>query len=445
MQDVVVSASQLIDDARWSAAQKLAAIVAACAITFDGLDIQILSFAVPQIASQWHLPKSSFAIIFATSLLAVAAGTLLGGQLGDRLGRRKAIGLSVGWFGLFTVLLSTSNSLPMLFVYRLLSGLGIGAAIPNAAAYVSEITPARVRTALLSATIVCIPLGGVVGGVLAAHILPVSTWRTLVLIGGILPVLLALVVLLVLPESPRFLAANASRQDKALRVFERFGIAVPVGAVVLEPQSPHASDGTAIASLLGLGYRRDTLSLWCAFCFCLISVYMVFNWLPSLLTNVGLGSAAASNDLAMYNLCGIVGALLLGLWINRSGSRMPLMLAGTASIASALWIALTLPVNASTDGLLRWQIGLHGFLVNGVQTALYAIAAHIYPTRLRARGVAAASAFGRCGAVVSAFVGGSALHYAGSVYFYILAITLTGTLAGLQFLRRHIEPANSSG
>src|SRR5437763_17146704 len=86
--EAVISASDLIDQARWSVAQKIAAFLAACAITLDGLDIQILSFAVPQIAGEWHLAKSSFAIIFATSLLAVAAGTFVGGQLGDRIGRR---------------------------------------------------------------------------------------------------------------------------------------------------------------------------------------------------------------------------------------------------------------------------------------------------------------------------------------------------------------------
>lgn len=439
----VVSASLLIDRSRWSALQKLCALLAACAITLDGLDIQILSFAVPAIARDWHLAKSSFAIIFATSLLAIAAGTLVGGQLGDRLGRRKAIAFSVLWFGVFTMLLSTSGSLPILFFYRLVSGLGIGAALPNATAYVAEVTPARIRTTLLAATIVCIPFGGVVGGVLAAHILSVSSWHALILAGGALQLVLGLLMLALLPESPRFLAAHPARHDETLLLLHRFGISIPEGTTVIEPKATATDGGDRMADLLAPVYRRDTVSLWFAFCFCLISVYMVFNWLPSLLTNLGLSPSAASSGLALYNLWGMAGALVLGYWMNRRGSRVPLLIVGVASTASAVWLAVSLPSNPAASPLLRWQLGLHGFLVNAMQSSLYALAAHLYPTRLRARGVAAAAAFGRSGAVLSAFLGGSSLHYAGSVYFYILGVTLTGTLISLQFLRRGIDPSST--
>lgn len=134
---------------------------------------------------------------------------------------------------------------------------------------------------------------------------------------------------------------------------------------------------------------------------------------------------------AMYNLWGILlGALLPGPWINRRGSRLPLLLTGTARIASAAWLALNLHAHPAGSFFLSWQIGLHGFFVNGVQTLLYALAAHQYP-------------LGCTPAVLSAFLGGSALHYAGWVYFTILVVTTTGTLLSLSFLRNHIRPGDS--
>ena len=426
-----------MDMGAWSSTQKLAAFAGACVITLDGLDIQILSFAVPQIARDWHIAKSSFALVFAISLIAISIGTIVGGWLGDTFGRRKSIILAVMWFGIFTMFLATSRSMTMLFFYRLISGLGIGAALPNATAYVAEVTPARARTAVISSSIVCVPLGGFVGGLIAAHVLPMAGWRTLVAIAGMLPIGVACLLFALLPESPRFVAARFRRED-AVRVLAVFGLTVEPGVTILSERTDTAEQADSIGALLAPRYRRDTLALWSAFGFCLISVYLVFNWLPSLLSNLGLNAAAASTGLATYNLFGIFGTLLLGLWMNRRGSRGPLVVAGLGSIVSALWLAVHLAPSPTGNTTLSMQIGAHGFFVNGVQSALYAIAAHLYPTRLRSRGVAAASAFGRMGAVLSAFVGGRALHYRGPVFFWILALTLSGTVISLQFLRNHI-------
>src|SRR6185503_13401153 len=101
------------------------------------------------------------------------------------------------------------------------------------------------------------------------------------------------------------------------------------------------------------------------------------------LANLGLNAAAASTGLATYNLFGIFGTVLLGIWMNRAGSRLPLLVAGVGAVASALWLALHLVPSPAGTRLLDLQLGAHGFFVNGVQSALYTLAAHLYPTRLR--------------------------------------------------------------
>lgn len=432
----LVAVKDIIDEGRWTRPQKLAALLAAGAITLDGLDIQILGFAVPAISQEWHLEKSSFALIFAISLLAVAAGTFVGGFIGDKFGRRRAIVAAVLWFGTATVLLATSNSLGMLFFWRLVSGLGIGAALPNATAFIAEITPERRRTSVIAATIVCIPLGGVLGGVMAAHILPFFSWRVLIVIAGVLPLLLSGLLFFALPESPRFLAAQINGRARLLKELARFGLSVESDIEFLPDAVAVESEG--IGTLVRPPYRRDTFSLWAAFGLCLVSIYFVFNWLPSMLSTLGLDAAAASNGLGIYNFGGVIGSILLGIWMNRAGSRIPLIFATLGSIASALWLAFHLVTPPAGTLLLSFQLGIHGFFANAVQTALYALAAHIYPTRFRSRGVAAASAFGRTGAILSAFLGGKALHHSGSTYFLILCVTLTGVTISLLFLRNHI-------
>jgi AAHS family 4-hydroxybenzoate transporter-like MFS transporter len=429
-----VAVQTIIDEGPWTLPQKLAALLAAGAITLDGLDIQVLGF--PAISRDWHLDKSSFALIFAISLLAVAAGTFVGGFIGDKFGRRRAIVAAVLWFGVATILLATSKSLGMVFFWRMVSGLGIGAALPNATAFIAEITPERRRTSVISATIVCIPLGGVVGGLIAAHVLPVASWRILILIAGVLPVLLGGLLALVLPESPRFLATQRNGRDRLLKVLVKFGR--PVGSDIEFLPDTTVVQSEGIAALVRPPFRRDTFSLWAAFCFCLVSIYFVFNWLPSMLSTLGLGPAAASSGLAAYNFGGVVGSILLGIWMNRIGSRIPLLIATVGSVSSAAWLALHLVTPHAGTPLLTFQLGLHGCFANAVQTSLYALAAHVYPTRLRSRGVAAASAFGRTGAILSAFLGGNALHHSGSTYFLILCVTLTGVTISLLFLRNHI-------
>jgi AAHS family 4-hydroxybenzoate transporter-like MFS transporter len=211
---------------------------------------------------------------------------------------------------------------------------------------------------------------------------------------------------------------------------------LPHGTPILPETASVTTEG--IGALLRPPFRRDTLSLWSAFCFCLISIYFVFNWLPSMLTTLGMGPAASSNGLAIYNFGGIIGSLLLGVWINRQGSKVPLRFACAGSILSAVWLASHLVTPGGGTPLLTFQLGVHGFFTNAVQTSLYALSAHLYPTRLRARGVASASAFGRAGAMLSAFLGGRALLGTGSAYFLILVVTLSGVALSLQFLRNHI-------
>src|SRR5688500_16316455 len=170
------------------------------------MDGQLLANAIPALTIEWGQPRAAFATASAAAPFGMIIGGLLGGMLGDRAGRRTALIGSVITFGVLTLAAAFVTTIPMLALVRFLAGIGLGGAMPNAAALVAEFAPLRHRPLAITATIVCIPLGGFLGGLLAGQIIPVYGWRVLFVAGGLAPALLALSLLKILPESPGYLA-----------------------------------------------------------------------------------------------------------------------------------------------------------------------------------------------------------------------------------------------
>jgi AAHS family 4-hydroxybenzoate transporter-like MFS transporter len=182
--------------------------------------------------------------------------------------------------------------------------------------------------------------------------------------------------------------------------------------------------------------RRDTIALWAAFCLCLYAVYAAFSWLPTAMTSAGLNVATAGQSLTAYNMGGVLGALLCAQAITRFGSRWPLILFSAGGALSAAAVA-TADVGNGT--LLIAGIGLHGFFVNAVQSTVYAVCAHVYPTKIRATGTASALMFGRTGAFTAGFLGAAVITVGGiSAYLAMLAVAMAGVLVALASVKNHI-------
>src|SRR5437870_1415629 len=201
----------ILDEGQWTGYQKLLVAATALTIILDGLDNQLLAAAVPAMMREWHLQRSAFAFVLSSGLFGMMIGGAIGGYIGDRIGRRVALLGSVVSFGALTLLVSFAGGVTTLTALRFFAGLGLGGAMPNAAALSSEYVPLRHRPFAVTLTIVCIPLGGTLAGMTGAQILPHYGWRALFLVGGIVPLLLAALLLNVLPESPRYLARQRQR------------------------------------------------------------------------------------------------------------------------------------------------------------------------------------------------------------------------------------------
>ena len=428
-----------IDDGAFSNYQKFVIAATASMIVLDGMDGQLLANAIPSLTREWNLPRAAFATASAAAPFGMMLGGVLGGMLSDRIGRKTALLGMVLVFAVPTLAAAFVNTMPMLTLARFVAGIGLGGAMPNAAALVAEFAPLGQRPLAITATIVCIPLGGFLGGLIAGQIVPIYGWRSLFVIGGLIPAVLALSLLKILPESPRYLAARKARWPELSGILNRMGIAAGAGTTFTEANVTTTSRGS-IAALLAPDLRRDTLSLVLAFMSCLLAIWMGFIWIPAMLTDVAVGfaQADASYALGLFNFGGVAGAIAGAIVIQRFGSRLSLLTITGMTVASALAMAGLPP---STQDFARTMVlfAITGALMNAVQATMYALAAHVFPTSIRGTGVGVTVAVGRAGNVLASYVGSWALVAGGPTYFFLTwAASLTIVFVALAMLRRHI-------
>jgi AAHS family 4-hydroxybenzoate transporter-like MFS transporter len=431
-----------LDEGQWGGYQKLLVLATALTIILDGLDNQLLPPAIPVLMKEWEQPRAAFGYVLTSGMIGMMLGGFIGGAVGDRVGRRVALLGSVTLFGLLTVLVSFSTGVTMMIVLRFLSGLGLGGAMPNAAALSSEYVPRRQRPFAVTLTIVCIPLGGSLAGIVGGLVLPTFGWRALFLIGGIIPLVLAALLLKVLPESPRFLARVKERWPELRTLMGRLGHQVSPDAVFFDGREK-AVPAASVGQLLQPEFRRDTLALCGSFFFCLLSVYMGTNWVPQMLTRTGFDVGTASWGLTAFNFGGVAGAIIGAVIIMRLGSRISMLTMAAGAIAGAIVLSV-MAIGPQASVLVFVMLAWTGGLINAVQTTMYALAAHVYPTSIRGTGVGTAVAFGRIGGVISPTLGVWALDSGGPArYFTIIAGMMTMAFVSLAAVRRHVPGASA--
>ena len=203
-----VNVVEVIDGAQMGRTHLQVLSICALVAILDGFDLQAIAFTGPVIAQQWKIEATALGVIFSAALAGMTCGAALTGLLGDYYGRKVAIGFSVAVFGVFTLATALADSYNQLLVYRFLTGVGVGGAIPSVTTLTAEYAPARLRVKLIALMSIGIPLGGVVGGVLAAQLIPRWGWESVFYVGGVLPLLLLLLVAKMLPESLHFLVSK---------------------------------------------------------------------------------------------------------------------------------------------------------------------------------------------------------------------------------------------
>jgi MFS transporter, AAHS family, 3-hydroxyphenylpropionic acid transporter len=351
----------------------VAVTVALCFLVavLEGFDIQAIGVAAPRFAPEFGLSPQHMGWVFAVSNIGLVIGSSFGGWLADRAGRKPVFIAAVAIFGLFTLLTTLASSFAALIVVRFCAGLGFGAALPNMMAIAAEISAPEKRASTAAAMFCGMPLGGGTSALVTQLLPPDFDWRTLFMIGGILPVLLIPALYLLMPETlVRDTTARASR-----------------------PKVLHA--------LFGDNRALSTLLLWLTFLPTLLILYLILNWLPTLVVANGLDRAAAPQASLAFNFASVAGALLFGRLVDRLDARWPLTLAYVALIASL--IALGASKGHAATLILS---GAAGFFLLGANYALYGVAAAYYPQSMRGTGCGASVAMGRVGSIIGPLLAG---------------------------------------
>ena len=302
------------------------------------------------------------------------------------------------------------------------------------------------RNVVVALTVVGVPLGGVLGAEVAAQLMPLFGWRSIFVVGAVLPGALALVLLLSLPESPRYLARLGGQGAKLAGLLNRvtrsqqFDASMPF--VVVEPQTGVAR--SSVAAVLGPEFRRDTLLIWMIFATNIFAVYAFFNWLPTVLASVGLPMAIALRGSLIFNLGGVVASLLVAICVSRFGSRNTLRVVGIGAIVTTLAMGFVTPTDVT---VLLMLMALAGGCILGMQVCMYAVAANVYPTAVRSTGVGWASAIARLGGIASSLIGGVLLSLGQGMtpFFVAVALVLVPTLLGVWLLQRHMPATAARG
>src|SRR3954462_8950680 len=177
-------------------------------VLLDGFDTAAIGYIAPSLITEWGGQRPALAPVLSAALFGLAFGALSSGPLADRLGRKKVLVGSVLVMGIACLSSAFSAELNHLVVWRFLTGLGLGAAMPNAVTLMSEYCPDGRRATLTNAMFCGFPLGAAFGGFLAAWMIPQWGWRSVLMLGGTTPLVLTVLRHLLLPESVRYMVAK---------------------------------------------------------------------------------------------------------------------------------------------------------------------------------------------------------------------------------------------
>ncbi|HAD26259.1 MAG TPA: MFS transporter [Alphaproteobacteria bacterium] len=380
-------------------------VVALCllVIVLDGFDMLVIALTAPAIAEDWALTAQRLGPLFVAGIVGMIGGSVLIAPLGDRLGRVRVLMLCCGIFGAFCGLTALADEYWGLMVLRLLTGFGLGGAVPNATALIADHASPRQRPLLVSIGLVGFPLGGMLCAALTVPLLPRFGWRSLYVVGGVLPLLLVPVLGRFLPEAPMTAFASAQARQRGVRQL--------------------------FAGALGHDSRR----LWLGFFINMMVMFFLANWVPYLARQAGFSAHQGSLAALALNLGGVVGPLVLAVLCRHLDARR---VVGGAFVLAALCLTA---VGYATGGFVTYMIAaaLAGFFVFGAQIALHALAAAAYPTALRATGIGWALGCGRVGSVFGPLLGGELLrsgvplqhYFSGFGGVVLLAAVATFTLS----------------
>ncbi|WP_368621955.1 MFS transporter [Paraburkholderia sp. BR13444] len=425
-----IDIKKFIDERPISPYQWLLVVLCFLIVTADGMDVAIMGFVAPSIIHDWGISRPEFGLVMSAAPIGLVIGALFAGPASDRIGRKWVLITSVFLFGVFTIATAFTQSPFSMAALRLLSGVGLGAAMPNSTTLLSEYAPQRKRALLITVMFTGFNLGSALIGFAAGWLIPVHGWRSVLIFGGALPLVLIPIQIWLLPESARLLAVRGAPAQRIGKVLGRMCGVRFAGNEVFVSNEPPLPTRKPIGVLFSQGYGSMTIALWVTYFMGLLVIYLLTGWLPTLMKDAGLSVTTAANITAMFQIGGTIGAVLVG-WVMDKARPAPVISA--AYIGGAVCV-LGLGHIGAMSSSLALLVFAAGFCMSGAQTGLNAFAPGRYPTVARATGMSWMLGMGRFGSIFGSAIGGALLGFGWQFGAILAMLAIPATLAAIAIL-----------
>jgi len=432
-----VNIQQAIDDSRFSRFHWVIIVLGFLVLAIDGFDTAAMGYIAPTLSADWGIKKQDLGPVLSAALLGLSFGALLAGPISDRMGRKRVLVFSCLFFGLASLDTAYAETLNMLTFWRFLTGLGLGAAMPNAITLVSEFAPKRCRSMAINTMYCGFPLGAAGGGVISSWLIPSYGWHSVLLAGAIAPLALTVLLVLFLPESVKYLVHRGKEIAQIKRIAQRFmsGSLEQVTQFYLEEDRVAVKKGS-VAQLFSMPWLPGTLMLWMTYFMGLVIYYVLLSWMPTLMLGMGYPLAESAWLTSLFTFGGTAGILLAGWLMDRWEAHKVVSL----GFMLTMLFALALGFEHNHIVLFGALIFLMGITMNGAQSGLQTLAATFYPTHCRATGIAWMQGVGRFGGVAGTMMSAQLLSLqwqADSILMFLSLPALVAAAATVYKLQRY--------
>jgi MFS transporter, AAHS family, 4-hydroxybenzoate transporter len=382
-------------------------VLTMASLIMDGFDVQAMSYVAPAIVQDWKIDGGALRLVFPAANVGVLIGSIVFSMVADKIGRRPVLVGATLFYAVMALATATAQNVDQLLWLRFIAGIGMGCIIPNSTALIGEFSPTARRVTLMMCITVGFTAGAAVGGFVASWMIPAFGWRSVFVVGGAVPLVVAVAMFLSLPESLQFLAVRGHNRATLVRWLKELKPELRIDESTQFVTTEQGREGVPIAHLFREGRGPATALLWVVNFMNLLLLYSVTSWLPLIVAAMGHPTRTAVLMGAVLQTGGTLGAFGLAWLIARRGF-VPMLVAtfvvATISIAMIGQPGLSL-------AMLGIIVFIAGWCVIGGQPGLNALSATYYPTYLRSTGIGAGLGVGRLGAIVGPYIGGTLIGW----------------------------------
>jgi AAHS family benzoate transporter-like MFS transporter len=420
-----ININQWLDGCKFTKLHWVLFLLSVVIIAFDGYSLTTYGPTVPLLMREWKLSPTQAGIIGSYALLGAAFGAIGFGTIADKLGRKTTIIICTILFAAATGLTGLATNPTVFGTWRFVAGLGLGGAMPNVVAVMTEYSPMRLRAFMVAAIFSGFQIGGVCGSLFSIALFPVWGWRSVYII-GFLPLLMVPLCLKYFPDSPYFyFDKNRTAQLRSVLAKVRPELTIENGATFEANRTGKAS----VAALFQDNRGLTTVAIWVVV---FMDFYMIFGlgiWLPKLMMNAGYALSAGLWFSGAYFAGAFFGILIAGRCADRFGAKPVLF-----TCFSAAFVVITLLAFHPSTALIVVLVAIAGGATSGGQAVTIAYAAVYYPPAMRATGQGFAFGMGRFGAVFGPALAGILMSMKLSLLASFLGVSIPGLLACLALM-----------